>query len=299
MPHLAQISRWSAPLAALLLSLLVVGVVWADTVLTDDGFTETADWTELAAHTPDTTGSGWTVWFQTASSDCTDLSVPVDSEGFKCLVVDGANDWAGTQNGEANDIVAYMTDDDPSTVPVDIEVAFPMTETDDGSGQCDPAFLFGQGQGSTYETDIEFYALAIYGDGAVELLYIDTTGASNLLDSTTGNATDDVWKLELRANSQKGYRNSGGGYSEVLSATDSNISATGAVGIGLGDINNDNNCDTDSSWQFDDFLSTEITGEEPAEGDSYIIWWQWLPAIFNWPEYASHLNTLSDLVGAN
>jgi hypothetical protein len=199
-----------------------------------DTFTEASN-TALTSHTPDT-GTSWTEEYNTS--------------GSTIIRVNGANDQAEATVYEANVGIIVIANPGTSNADVDVEVTLNAIKTSGGND----IYLLAR-----YQDTSNFYALRLQPDtqsNYAELLVVSGGAYTSIVTATPGLAASDVWKLELRGTTIKGYRDSGAGYVEVLSGTNSDISAAGEGGLAWGDVGPVGGS-ISADWKLDNFTVTE------------------------------------------
>jgi len=198
-----------------------------------DPFTETSD-TTLANHVPNTKGTGWTLF------EDNDASLKVASSG----------NYLTEESGGLSDGCHYRVDD--ATTDADYNVIFKIKSWY-ASGSDDPVYLFGR----IDDTDPTYPDLY-----AVEMLNNDTISLWKRVGSTTGTngwtqlgsnyshemQAGDIVELSMEGATIKVFLNGG----QIISVTDSSISAKGKGGLGWGRIRLTGTHDMDAH-QVDDF----------------------------------------------
>ena len=197
----------------------------------EDSFTEASD-TAVASHTPED-GTGWTKTLD-------------GSSGTSTATVIGADDHLKVDVRTTNQADIYTIDDAPSDA--DYSVGFKIVQFD--FSLSDTIWVIGRLTATN-----TYYACGGSGwdtPGPAFHLYKNVAGTQTQLDTIGGDenpiAPGSVLKLEMIGSSIKCYHNG----IEMLSATDSAITATGKGGIGYGEvaINND---DISVDWEIDNF----------------------------------------------
>lgn len=197
----------------------------------NDTFTEASD-TTLASHTPDT-GTSWTkLW---------------NDGGLPTLTVIGSTDRCkGT--GQNNSGVMYTAN---GTYPsADYDAAFTLVASVAFSTR--PFFVFVRMQDQE-----NMYAVRLTNVASGGQLYKKVSGTWSTLGSAfTCPAAGSVCKLEIIGTALKFYDDG----AEVASATDSDISAAGKAGLGLGGGAEltDSTDDANSGWEIDSFTVTDL-----------------------------------------
>lgn len=196
-----------------------------------DTFTE-ATTTALTSHTPDT-GTGWT-------QEVAATGAVANASG---------GDYVVASANVTGDDLAVSAQPDPSTADVDVQMTLAALLTGSGSA---PFGVFARWADSS-----NFYGVQILPAGHAEVdakLYKRVAGTYTVLASVdTTWATNDIVKLELRGTAIKVYKNG----VEILSATDSSITAAGKAGIYWGQLS-PNGSNVNSTWRGDDFSVTEF-----------------------------------------
>lgn len=198
------------------------------TVIFNDTFTDTTG-TDLADHTPDT-GTSWT-------------NLIAQLVGDETMTINGIDNTAQCGEGGLNDGVLYTADCTYLSANYKVEVDSTTTDTGD-----DYSIIFARIQDSNNMYALEWTTTTF-------ILYSKTTvGGWSALDTATSPtvAGDDVIKLEVDGTSIKGYINN----VEKVSATNSDHTAAGKGGIGVGSIVN-SGADM-SAQEFDNFTITDL-----------------------------------------
>lgn len=210
-------------------------------VVFQDNFTETSD-TALGSHTPSPTGTSWTQLEKSGSPD---------------LRVSGANDRVEATVGGNSQRVSYTADATYGSADYDVEITVAAKPT---AGADDPAVILARIADSS-----NFYGLQFYHSAASPRfrLFKKVAGSFTALatESTTTLAAGNKLKLELRGTAIKGYIDQGSGYTQILSATDSSLTAAGKAGLGLGNLYNTSPGDVDdvaTAWGLNAFVATTV-----------------------------------------
>src|SRR3989304_2323772 len=203
-----------------------------------DDFTE-ASTVSPTAHTPTgaNAGTGWTL----------EATVNI---GALVAQVDGADD-AAKASGDRADSGMYLSLQPNPTVD-QYDVQFTITAIDSSSAN-HTVGLIGRGDAGSRDNLYEFN---IGGTGSFEL-WKRVAGVSTQLASFAGTLNvNDVFKLEIRTATKKGYENG----VERVSSADNAITQVGRAGLCIGEIAEVGN-NTRTLWRLDGFSYTEfITG---------------------------------------
>lgn len=193
-----------------------------------DTFTETSD-TTLASHTPDT-GTGWT---------------NIISIGSALLQVNGANDWAESDGtGGLSDGCLYTAD---ATYPsADYEVSFRIASAVEGGD--DTYILAARVQDSNNFYFAEFSSNAFRIGKCVSGTFSDIVSSTNFPAGPNRPDDEDIVSFTV-VGSTLTFRVRG---VAVGSGTDTDITAAGKAGLGIGEIGSGENTDCDSQ-RMDDF----------------------------------------------
>lgn len=199
-----------------------------------DTFTEASD-TDLTSHTPDT-GSAWV---QVAILGTTKLRVIAATD-----VLGAAG--SATGNGE-------LCKSQPSPSGADYDAALRVTAVDTGS-----ASRFWRIHGRMTDGDNSYFvelAPTGHANNDVTLYKIVSGTKTSLATVDTGLAANDIITLSMSGTTIRVLKNG----AQILSVTDSALSAAGDAGISAGKYNA--NIGTaninSSSWAFDDYSVTE------------------------------------------
>ncbi len=201
-------------------------------VVVQDEFTEVSN-TALTAHTPTTTGTGWTEQARSGS---------ISHQVF------GSFDDVSPSSDEPEDHV--ITTGDPNPTEADVDVEFTCSAAA-GAGSGDP-----YGFVARFADADNFYSAGTYQAtaGADKKIFKEvSTTVTELATGDEGWAVSDTLKFELRGSDLKLFHKG----SEVLSASDSAITAAGAAGIFHGNIWNSGD-DLDQDQALDDYKCTEF-----------------------------------------
>lgn len=195
-----------------------------------DTFTETTT-TALTSHVPDT-GTGWT-------QEVAATGAVANASG---------GDYVVASANVTGDDLAVSAQPNPTQADVDVQMTLAALLTGTGSA---PFGVFARWADSS-----NFYGVQILPAGHAEVdtkLFKRVAGTFTVLSSVdTTWATNDILKLEIRGTALKVYKNG----VEILSSTDSSISAAGKAGILWGQIT-PNGSNVNSTWRGDNFSVTE------------------------------------------
>jgi len=213
-------------------------------IIVQDEFTEGAD-TNLDAHTPTTTGTGWTKENGSASWH------------LRCYAAQDNVEF--TETGSRGDNLMYSSQPAPTTADVDVQFdSFRATPvSNDGAWGCFARFA---------DTS-NFYSLGLYRTGvaADKKIFKRVTGTDTELASGDNGITDgDVHLFEIRDATKKLFHNS----SEILSTTDNAITAAGEAGLCLGEFMTTLD-ECRHNIEFDDYILTEISVANAPTGGIY------------------------------
>ncbi len=205
-------------------------------VLVEDTFTEASN-IDLASHTPSPTGTAWAELEDTAGTLTIDILASTDT------VKASAND--------ADDRILY--DCTPAATAADADVEATLTAIP-GSGQARSFFLFGREADASNLLGVLTF---IGASAADKKLFEKVSGTpAELASGDNGTTAGDKLKLEVRGTTAKLFHDTGGGFSEILSATTAVIAA-GKGGLGFGNILTSTD-DINVNWRIDDFKLTEF-----------------------------------------
>ena len=203
-------------------------------VVVQDEFTEVSN-TALTAHTPTTTGTGWT---------------ERDRTGLISHQVFGAFDDVAPSSSETDDRVVTTSDPDPTEADVDVEATCSSTL---GSGSGDA-----MGFVARYADNSNFYSAGTYqaSAGSDKKIFKEVSAVvTELATGDNGLSVGDTFKFELRGTTLKLFHKG----VEELSATDSAITAAGSAGIFHGSVWVAGD-DKSNLQAWDDYKCTEFAG---------------------------------------
>lgn len=205
-----------------------------DTPIFSDTFTGTSG-TDLINHTPDT-GTSWAE----AEDTCTGSNWEITSN--KARVAVGGSDCRILETATPASTTADMAAD----------FAFIQGPTDALGAEDALGLLI------RYADTSNYYACAIFGDTSspyATSIFKRVSGTSTtLISGTTAYVANDIIRCEAIGTSIKMYRNG----AEILSTTDSGLSAAGKGGVFEGNAQTATD-DVRNVWHIDDFHVYEIT----------------------------------------
>lgn len=203
------------------------------TLIFYDQFTSAGE--VLTSHTPTDAGTGWT------------REVDASTGQPECLAT-GKLRWSTTPSSTG---AAVSAQPDPATADVDVEITLSSLLTSNG------AWSFGIF--ARWADSNNYYGVQIFPAAYATVdtrVFKKVSGSYTVLvsaSSDVGWANGDVLKFELRGTTLKVYRNG----SEILSVTDSALSAAGKAGVLWGNMTA-NGTSVASAWQSDNFKVTEV-----------------------------------------
>lgn len=208
----------------------------------EDHFTEASANPCLDDHTPDTTGTGWTVNQTT--------------EVLNCLLILASTDDLGPADAFTNEGELNETDDVMSSPDVIVQIDTVNGDTNDDTNHI-----------CCRMQDADNMYCVLFNESSSDL-YENTAGTWATID-TSGGGIADGSTVELICNGSTISVEDDG--AEILTATDTTISVAGKSGIGMGNIIISTH---DMSGQVvDDFIST-VTAAAPVTGakKQSVIW---------------------------
>lgn len=204
----------------------------------NDNFNEAgASAVVITSHTPDT-GTGWV---EAENTSLQQLDVQPLSAGV-----------CQPSGNEGNDRFLYSTNPEPSTADLDVQF------TVDGVGANANSDTYGIY--ARFQDVNNYYALLKRRNAST----VDTQfwklvgGTATLIEETnSGTVTGDIYMLELRGSTIRVLRDTGSGFTELMSNVDTDISAAGAAGIFYGNafVSTD---DIDTAFSISNFQWAEV-----------------------------------------
>jgi hypothetical protein len=195
----------------------------------EDTFTEEAT-VNLEDHTPtgSPAGTGWTLAEQT---------------GTRFLRILLTNDFVKANSGELNDRYLATMQPNPSVDEYDVEAQLLDIDTNGAK----PFFLLAR-----YTDTNNYYSGGLYDANDAQIYKKVSGTVTNIASEAATWLDNDVIKFEIRDATKKVFENA----VEVASTTDNALTASGQVGMGVGNawVASD---DISSVWEIDNFSYTE------------------------------------------
>lgn len=211
-------------------------------VVVEDTFTE-ASTTVLTAHTPSPTGTSWVEEENTTAG------------GTNNFEIVGAADNVKSEATEASVRIVATSRPDPTEADVDVEGVMVTT-----NASSDDPFGFV----ARWADASNWYSAGTYPAGAAadKKIVKEVTGTvTEIASGDDGMADGDTMRFELRGSALKLFHNA----AEVLSVTDSDLSAAGSAGIMVGNLWTSSD-DVGQNWDFDNYKVTEFAAAGGAVG---------------------------------
>ena len=217
------------------------------TTVFSDAFTEAGN-IDLASHTPNV-GGGW--------------ALGVDTSGGSGIIVLASVDEARSLNTIGNQRVIYLATPSPALTGADYDQSFTVTALSTADR---PMFVVARWADSS-----NFYAAGIRPGSSPNVVIAKMVSGTNTAIASDDVGTisiGDVFKFEMRGTTLKLYQDA----VEILSVTDSDLSAAGSFGIGFGNALGNALDDIGSNNRLDDYLVVDETvagGFDPADSHSW------------------------------
>ena len=204
----------------------------------DDKFSGETTLVDLDAHTPDTTGTGWTV---------------LDQTGIRDIRIAGqvGNEFASGEP-ESSDRTLYTAQGTYPSNDYDVEIDLLSVDTAD-----DLAWLLGRVTDSS-----NYYAAGFVSTAGTDLYLVKkVAGVVTTLGSadTDGVVNGAVIKLEIRDATKRVFIDN----VQKLSDPDDALTSIGEAGVGMGNVRTAGD-DLGGAWEMDNFLVTDA-GAPPDE----------------------------------
>jgi hypothetical protein len=221
-----------------------------DVVVFEDGFTGEVGTVTLDSHTPDVTGTPWTV--------------DAGNSGTLDLRIEGASETHVEASADASTghyMVYYIA---PVLPSADGQIEIDLKQIVNTSGEdADATLLVARRQAG--ETA---YVARIGGNGRIGLYYrTSSTPTATLLDEAYVDFLDgDKFRLRCHGTALTiHHKPFGGAWVQVCEATHGTISTSGGWGIGVGDylVSGDN---TEDFLQYDEVIGTDIQADAGGTG---------------------------------
>ncbi len=182
-------------------------------ILVEDTFTEASNM-DLASHTPSPTGTAWA-----------ELE---DTDGAQQITLRHVQDYVRPPT-LANERLLYDCTPTATDADVDVEGTIGLIPTGDSNS----AFLFCRSADKDNLIGGLTYRFTAAAD---KKLFEKVSGTvAELASGDNGLTVGDLIKVEVRGTTAKLFHDTGGGYSEILSATTA-VTAAGKGGLGFGNI---------------------------------------------------------------